>query len=68
MMTANPILHGRTKHLELDLHFVREHAIQQHIRVCHIPSSRQVADGFTKPIPHRCFAMFKKHIGVQDVP
>ncbi|KAK4276114.1 hypothetical protein QN277_019103 [Acacia crassicarpa] len=68
LMTANPILHARTKHLELDLHFVREHAIRRDIRVCHIPSSRQVADGFTKSIPRRSFAMFKKHLGVLDVP
>ena len=50
MLTANPILHARTKHLELDLHFVREKALRKEIMVSHIPASNQVADGLTKPI------------------
>lgn len=68
LMTANPILHARTKHLELDLHFVRERAIRQEIQISHIPSSKQVADGFTKPISSRNFDWFRKRLGVKYVP
>ena len=50
MMTANPILHHRSKHFELDLHFVRENVARKLVYVCHIPSHEQTADVLTKSI------------------
>lgn len=38
LLIANPILHARTKHLELDLYFVREKAQRKQITVQHINS------------------------------
>jgi len=47
-MTANPIHHRRTKHIEIDIHFVREKVALGHVRVLHVPSSHQFADIMTK--------------------
>jgi hypothetical protein len=54
-MTANPVHHRRTKHIELDIHFVREKVALGAVRVLHVPSSLQYADIFTKGLPVMLF-------------
>ena len=38
LLAANPVLHSKTKHFELDLHFVRDHIAKGRVRISHIPS------------------------------
>ena len=47
-MSANPVQHCRTKHIELDIHFVREKVVLGALRVLHVSSSHQFADIFYK--------------------
>jgi len=50
-MAANPVHHHRTKHIEIDIHFVREKVALGQVRVLHVPSSHQFADIMTKGLP-----------------
>jgi hypothetical protein len=50
-MAANPVHHRRTKHIEIDIHFVREKVALGQFRVLHVPSTHQFADIMTKGLP-----------------
>jgi hypothetical protein len=68
-MAANLVHHRRTKHIEIDIHFVREKVALGQVRVLHVPSSRQFADIMTKGLPVQLFTDFRSSLGVcQDPP
>ena len=64
-MSSNPVQHQRTKHIEIDLHFVRERVALGDVRVMHVPTSAQYADIFTKGLPTSLFQEFRSSLNVQ---
>ena len=54
-MAANLVLHARTKHVEVDYHFVRDLVINNIIQVQFVRSNSQIADIFTKGLPSPSF-------------
>lgn len=57
-LSSNPVQHQRTKHVEIDLHFVWEKVALSAIRALHVPKSCQYADIFTKGLPTPIFTEF----------
>ncbi|GKC90604.1 ribonuclease H-like domain-containing protein, partial [Tanacetum coccineum] len=67
-MTANLVQHQRTKHIEIDVHFVRDIVARGQVRVLHVPSHYQYADIFTKGIPSAPFEEFRTSLSVRSSP
>nr|GEW76076.1 ribonuclease H-like domain-containing protein [Tanacetum cinerariifolium] len=67
-MYDNPIQHQRTKHIEIDIHFVCDMVKAGHVRVLHIPSRFQYADIFTKGLPSVLFEDFRSSLSVHPPP
>ncbi|KAI3693812.1 hypothetical protein L1987_76764 [Smallanthus sonchifolius] len=61
-LSENPMQHQRTKHIELDIHFVREKVRLGTIKVLHVPADYQYADIFTKGLPKHLFQRFRSSL------
>lgn len=66
-ITYNPVLHSRTKHVDIRHHFIREHVMKKDIRLEYISTDLQAADIFTKPLPDAKFSFFRNILGLVDL-
>ncbi|KAK8706188.1 hypothetical protein V6N13_049763 [Hibiscus sabdariffa] len=66
-MSANPVLYSRSKHVELDVHFVREKVADRRIQVNYVPAEHQAADGLTKPLSKTFFQPFRHKMSVHEM-
>ncbi|KAK8921022.1 hypothetical protein KSP39_PZI020059 [Platanthera zijinensis] len=63
-LSKNPIYHGRSKHIELRYHFIRELLEKKEVELLFCPTRSQLADILTKPLPRDRFLELRKKIGV----
>ena len=60
----DPKYHGKTKHIQINYHFVRDMITQNAVVLRHIPTSKMVADPFTKSIARDAFVRHAKSLGL----
>nr|GFC31962.1 ribonuclease H-like domain-containing protein [Tanacetum cinerariifolium] len=61
-------IYFRTKHIEIDIHFVWDLVSTGQVRVLHVLSRFQYADIFTKSLPSALFDEFRDSLSVRCTP
>jgi hypothetical protein len=63
----NPVLHSRTKHIDIRHHFLRDHVAKGDIILEGVRSKDQLADIFTKPLDKTRFCMLRNELNILDL-
>lgn len=67
-LACNPIFHSRSKHIELDVHYIRDKVLRKELEIRYIPTKEQVADALTKPLSYPKFNYFHSKLNVINRP
>ena len=63
-MARNPVAHKRSRHINIDIHFVHELVCKGILMIQHVPSHLQIADIFTKSPSRSLFLLFRSKLRV----
>jgi hypothetical protein len=66
-LSANPIFHARTKHIEVDFYLVPERVAQGLLKNQFVSTGDQVADRFTKPLPVRLLEKIRHNLNLDKL-
>ncbi|KAH9769131.1 retrovirus-related pol polyprotein from transposon RE1 [Citrus sinensis] len=67
-LAKNHVYHSRTKHIELDMHFIRDKVLARELEINYIPSEEQIADILNKPLTFTQFNYLRSKLNVQPCP
>ncbi|KAG2404035.1 Retrovirus-related Pol polyprotein from transposon TNT 1-94 Protease [Vigna angularis] len=65
-LSKNPVFHGRSKHIDIRFHKIRELVAKKEVVIKYLPTDEQVADIFTKPLKTELFYKLKKMLGMVE--
>ncbi|GJU90100.1 retrovirus-related pol polyprotein from transposon TNT 1-94 [Tanacetum coccineum] len=66
-ISNNPVLHSKTKHIDIRYHFIRDHILKGDIELYFVPTDLQLADIFTKPLAEPNFTRLVAELGMLNI-
>uniref|UniRef100_A0A6N2LT56 Reverse transcriptase Ty1/copia-type domain-containing protein n=1 Tax=Salix viminalis TaxID=40686 RepID=A0A6N2LT56_SALVM len=68
-LSKNPVMHGRSKHIDVKFHFLRDLTKEGTIELIHCPTQEQLADIMTKPLKLEAFLELRNRLDLKvDAP
>jgi len=46
-------MHARSKHIEIDVHYIRDQVLHNQVTITYVPTTDQIADCLIKPLTHK---------------
>lgn len=63
-LSKNPVMHGRSKHIDVRFHFLRDLTKDEVVKLVHCGSNDQVADILTKPLKLETYVRLREKLGM----
>lgn len=57
-------MHSKTEHIDVRYHFIRDHVMKNDVELHFIPTNKQLADIFTKPLDEKSFQNLVSELGM----
>ncbi|GJT81454.1 hypothetical protein Tco_1055796 [Tanacetum coccineum] len=64
-ISCNPVQHSKTKHIDIQYHFIKEHVEKGTVELYFVGTEYQLADLFTKALPKERFEYLVHRIGMR---
>ena len=65
-IAKNPIHHSRTKHIDIQHHFIRDKVESKEVELIYMSTDEMIGDILTKPLPRVKYEKFVKAMGLYN--
>jgi hypothetical protein len=63
-MADNPVEHSRTKHIDIQYHFLRDHQQKGDIETAYVSTHNHIAHIFIKPLDEKTFSKLRNELNI----
>ena len=64
----NPMMHSKTNHIPIKFHFLRDQVLDNIIKLEYVPTTKQLANIFTNPLPIATFKYLRQQLSIVSIP
>jgi hypothetical protein len=65
-LSENPVFHDKSKHIEINYHYIRDIVQRKTVHVQYLPTREQIIDIFTKLLAKTMFEYFHERLGLVE--